>query len=352
MKEVHIHSSKDYRIIIDKGILKNCGQLIKEVSSARKTVVVSDDNVYGLYGDVVRESLEQAGFETDAFVFPNGEQSKNLTTYSKLLEFMCDRKMSRTDLVVSLGGGVPGDLAGFAAATFQRGIDFVQIPTTLLACVDSSVGGKTGVDLTNGKNQVGAFHQPVLVIADYDTLSTLPKEQYACGAAEVIKYAMIGDEAFARELLDAPIDEQYENVIYKCVSMKKEYVEKDEFDTGLRMMLNFGHTIGHGIETASSYRIMHGQAVAMGMDIITKASLQRDICDGKTYETLLSLLDKYELKNSVEFDADTLYEIMQTDKKNTGDKTRLIVPISVGKCEIKTILTTELTKWMKDGGIK
>lgn len=350
MKKIDVHSSKDYSIHIECGLWKKSDftKLIKEATKAEKTMIVTDDIVLNLYGNDVREILSNEGLHVSMFVIQNGEGSKNLKSYSELMESLCVNKFTRSDMIIALGGGVVGDLAGFAAATYQRGIDYIQIPTTLLACVDSSVGGKTAVDLEHGKNQVGAFKQPNLVLIDPLFLKSLPKEQVSAGAAEVIKYAMIEDEKFFESIKNTPIEEQYEDVIAKCVDMKRRYVEKDEFDTGIRMMLNFGHTVGHAIEAASSYTILHGEAVAMGMDVVTKACENKNICEEGTYKKLNDLLGQYNLKKPISYGIDELFEHMKTDKKNAGKITRLIVPTKVGHCEIREIDTKDLKDFLSE----
>lgn len=350
MKKIDVHSSKDYSIHIECGLWKKSDftKLIKEATKAEKTMIVTDDIVLNLYGNDVREILSNEGLHVSMFVIQNGEGSKNLKSYSELMESLCVNKFTRSDMIIALGGGVVGDLAGFAAATYQRGIDYIQIPTTLLACVDSSVGGKTAVDLEHGKNQVGAFKQPNLVLIDPLFLKSLPKEQVSAGAAEVIKYAMIEDEKFFESIKNTPIEEQYEDVIAKCVDMKRRYVEKDEFDTGIRMMLNFGHTVGHAIEAASGYTILHGEAVAMGMDVVTKACEIKNICEEGTYKKLNDLLGQYNLKKPISYGIDELFEHMKTDKKNAGKITRLIVPTKVGHCEIREIDTKDLKDFLSE----
>lgn len=350
MKKIDVHSSKDYSIHIECGLWKKSDftKLIKEATKAEKTMIVTDDIVLNLYGNDVREILSNEGLHVSMFVIQNGEGSKNLKSYSELMESLCVNKFTRSDMIIALGGGVVGDLAGFAAATYQRGIDYIQIPTTLLACVDSSVGGKTAVDLEHGKNQVGAFKQPNLVLIDPLFLKSLPKEQVSAGAAEVIKYAMIEDEKFFESIKNTSIEEQYEDVIAKCVDMKRRYVEKDEFDTGVRMMLNFGHTVGHAIEAASGYTILHGEAVAMGMDVVTKACEIKNICEEGTYKRLNDLLGQYDLKKPISYGIDELFEHMKMDKKNAGKITRLIVPTKVGHCEIREIDTKDLKDFLSE----
>jgi len=374
MERISVNASVDYEVVIGKGLIGEAGAYIAAAldgksydpennaqkdnagstawpTAGKTAVIVSDDNVFPLYGEIVRESLIEAGFKTLDFYFPHGEKSKNLAVYGELLEFMCDNHVRRSDLIVALGGGVVGDLSGFAAATYQRGIDFVQIPTTLLAAVDSSVGGKTAVDLTNGKNQVGAFYQPRLVLCDTDTLKTLPEEEYACGCGEIIKYAMLESEEFFDELLDKQVREQYEHVISTCVKMKKAYVENDEFDRGLRMKLNLGHTIGHAVEACSGYSILHGQAVAMGMAAVTKAANGMGLCSKETLVRLLEILEVYKLPSIIKYDAEDLFEIIKVDKKNSGTVTNLIVPTSIGNCKIMKIPTEKLIGWIEEGCI-
>ena len=374
MEKITINASTDYEVIIGSGMIKEAGAYIaaafegksydpeadvlrghpglkedKPKGNGKLAVIVSDDNVFPLYGEIVKESLHEAGFKTLDFFFPHGEKSKNLKVYGELLEFMCDNHVRRSDFIVALGGGVVGDLAGFAAATYQRGIDFVQIPTTLLAAVDSSVGGKTAVDLTNGKNQVGAFYQPRLVLCDTDTLKTLPPEEYACGCGEIIKYAVLESEEFFDELLEKQVYDQYEHVVSTCVKMKKNYVENDEFDRGLRMKLNLGHTIGHAVEACSGYTILHGQAVAMGMAAVTKAAVSMGLCSKEILARILEILDVYKLPSNITFDPEEMLDVIKVDKKNAGDTTSLIVPVSIGNCRIMRIPTEKLIGWIEEG---
>ena len=346
MNRIRIDASVSYDVLIGKGLLKDTGELISSLGNAEHVVIVSDDNVYPLYGDTVKDCLEKAGIRTGSFVFPHGERSKSMAVYEELLEYLCDSFVTRNDLLIALGGGVTGDLAGFAAATYQRGIRFVQIPTSLLAAVDSSVGGKTAVNLKAGKNQAGCFYQPSLVICDTDTLLTLPEEEYRNGIAEVIKYAMIGDRQFLEKLAEHPVKEWQEETIAKCVSMKKDIVMEDEFDTGRRMLLNFGHTLGHSAEKLSGYQIPHGYAVAMGMGNITKAAERHGICPAGTADELIRVLGRYGLPTEIPYPADEVFEAARADKKSTGDKVRIIVPEETGRCVILTIPAEELRDWI------
>jgi len=358
MEKITVNASKDYDILIDNGILERSGEFIsealgKDAAMRRDTciVIVSDDNVFPLYGEKLKASLLKEGYRTLEFVFPHGEKSKSLKTYAELMEYMCDNHVKRSDVIAALGGGVVGDLAGFAAGTYQRGIDFVQIPTSLLADVDSSVGGKTAVDLTGGKNQAGVFYQPRLVICDIDTLSTLPEEEYGCGCGEIIKYAMLESEEFFDELLEKPVKEQYVHVISTCVKMKRSYVENDEFDRGLRMKLNLGHTFGHAVEACSGYGTLHGQAVAMGMAAVTKAAVEMGLCSKETLDRLTELLEAYSLPTEIPYDVESMYRTMLVDKKNNGAVTSLIVPVSIGNCKIMKVSTDKLKDWLIEGGV-
>ena len=311
--------------------------------------MITDDTVDKLYSDVVMKSLSDAGFETFKFVFPHGEKSKNISTFSSILEFLAESGLTRTDALVALGGGVVGDVAGFAAASYLRGIDFIQIPTTLLACVDSSVGGKTAIDLKAGKNLAGAFYQPKLVIADFETLSTLTDGIFADGMAEVIKYGVIFDKAFFEFLRDNEAKDNLEYVITRCVELKRDIVNADEKEKGVRALLNFGHTVGHAIEKCSGYKIPHGSAVAVGMVIISRAAYKCSLCDENYADIIASLNKKYSLPVSTDFSANELSSAAMADKKRTGDKIKLIIPEALGNCVIKSVPTSELEKIIGEG---
>lgn len=349
MKTVEVDAAVRYNIVIDKGILPKSGDMIKEVTSAERVAVITDDTVDKLYSDVVMKSLSDAGFETFKFVFPHGEKSKNISTFSSILEFLAESGLTRTDALVALGGGVVGDVAGFAAASYLRSIDFIQIPTTLLACVDSSVGGKTAIDLKAGKNLAGAFYQPKLVIADFETLSTLTDGIFADGMAEVIKYGVIFDKAFFEFLRDNEAKDNLEYVITRCVELKRDIVNADEKEKGVRALLNFGHTVGHAIEKCSGYKIPHGSAVAVGMVIISRAAYKCSFCDENCTDIIASLNKKYSLPVSTDFSASELSSAAMADKKRAGDKIKLIIPETLGNCVIKSVPTSELEKIIGEG---
>jgi 3-dehydroquinate synthase len=320
---------------------------------AKIAAIITDDNVKEFYLEPVSKSLSEAGFATVCFSIPPGENSKNSEQYLSLLNWLCENKVTRSDVIIALGGGVVGDLAGFAAATYLRGIPYVQIPTTLLAMVDSSVGGKTGIDLPAGKNLIGAFYQPSLVLCDISTLATLPENVFKDGCAEVIKYGMIASAAILELLKGFSYDDKsnalVQELVEKCVSIKRYIVQRDEFDTGERMLLNFGHTIAHAIEKLSSYTIPHGFAVAAGMAIDTRAAFKKGLCPKDCLDTLEDLLNRFALPSNTDYSARQLYEAALSDKKRAGDEITIIIPIALGKCELKKIPAVDLLDWIETG---
>ncbi len=352
MKKIHVNVSAGYDVIIGEDLLKDAGQYVKELGGAGKVLLVSDDTVFGLYGDIVTASIENAGIAVNAFVFPHGEGSKNIETYSRLLEKALSDNIKRNDIFVALGGGVTGDITGFAAATFKRGVRFVQLPTTLLAAVDASVGGKTAIDLPGGKNQVGAFHQPSLVLCDTLTLATLPDEQYRSGMAEAIKTAMIADEALFSKLENSGFRQNAEELIASCVDIKRRFVEADERDTGARMMLNFGHTFAHAIEAASGYNVLHGFAVAAGMAVITRSACNRGYCGDDVPARLERVLSANGLPIDTEYSGDVLLPYIYGDKKAETDRINIVLPRGIGECEIRKFGLEEIEELMPDGGIR
>lgn len=342
-------ASRSYEVKIGRDLLKTVGGEAASLIKGRTAAIVSDSNVAPLYLEQTRASLESAGFRTYSFVFPAGEGSKNGQTYLDLLEFLAEHQITRSDTLVALGGGVVGDLTGFAAATFLRGVAFIQIPTTLLAAVDASVGGKTAIDLKNGKNLAGAFYQPRLVLCDLDTLSTLPSDVFADGCAEVIKYGMIGDPGLLELLETTDFRADPEEIVARCIAQKRDLVEEDEFDTGARQLLNLGHTIGHGIEACSSYELSHGKAVAIGMTLITRAAVAFGQCPPEALPRLQSLLKRYDLPDTTGYEAEELYEKTLSDKKRTGSTISLVVPTAWGKSELQKVAVSDLYHWIEKG---
>ena len=350
MKTLTVSASRRYEVVIGHGLLPSVGEWVKALlPKARLAAVVTDSNVAPLYLETVTASLQAAGFTPVSFVFPAGEQSKNGETYLALLEFLAASQITRSDVILALGGGVVGDLTGFAAATYLRGTAFIQLPTTLLAAVDSSVGGKTAIDLTAGKNLAGAFSQPHLVLCDLDSFHSLPDAVFWDGCAEVIKYGMIGSPQLLQALLEKPIHEQLESVVSLCVSMKRDIVERDEFDEGDRQLLNFGHTLGHAIERCSKYTLSHGQAVAIGMMMMTRAAVGQALCPPDCLRVLEQLLERHHLPNHTSFSDEELYEGALGDKKRAGGSLTIVVPTALGECQRSTIPMEELKAWMKGG---
>lgn len=349
MTTVTVRASRPYEVTIGRGLLDTVGQQAAGQWKGRSAAVVSDSTVAPLYLNRVKDSLERAGFQVHSFVFPAGEDQKNGGTYLKLLEFLAARRLTRADGLIALGGGVVGDLAGFAAATFLRGIGFLQLPTTLLAAVDSSVGGKTAIDLTNGKNLAGAFYQPQAVLCDLDTLDTLPAEVFADGCAEVIKYGMIGDPALLARLETVDFRADPEELVARCVAQKRDLVEQDEFDTGARQLLNLGHTLGHGVEACSGYMVSHGRAVAIGMTLVTRAAVAFGRCPAEVLPRLRRLLERYGLPDATAYSAQALYEKTLSDKKRSGDTISLVVPIAWGASQLVRIPVSELPAWIERG---
>ena len=341
MKEIIVKTSRSYSVKIGSGLLPSLGDEISSLCSAKTVAIISDTNVWPLYGEVAKTSLTQAGFQVIQYVFPAGEESKNGKTYLEILNFLAENKLTRTDCIVALGGGVVGDMAGFVAATFLRGIPYIQVPTTLLAAVDSSVGGKTAIDLDAGKNLAGAFYQPRLVLCDTDTLKTLPENIFRDGCAEVIKYGILYDPQLFSHLENKKIHFDREAVISRCVELKRDVVMADEFDTGDRMRLNLGHTIGHGVEANSNFTISHGKAVAIGMAIVSRGSVALQICSQQTCDRIIQVIKDFGLPTSTNTSSQALFDSALSDKKRAGGTVNLIVPKTIGEC---LILPTEIQK--------
>lgn len=344
MKTIHINASKPYDVLIGHNLLENIGQqLLSTLRKPGKVAIISDSNIFPLYGAAVSESLLNAGFQVVAYTFPAGEASKTAETYLEILNFLAENQLTRTDTVLALGGGVTGDIAGFAAATFLRGIPYIQVPTSLLAMVDSSVGGKNAIDLPDGKNLIGAFYQPNLVICDLDTLDTLPESVFCDGCAEVIKYGVLYDAELFAHLESAGLNFNRESVIARCVELKCNVVTEDEFDKGARQKLNLGHTIGHGVEAQSNFTVSHGQAVAIGMAIISKS------CCITIYDRLIAVLSKFKLPHTTDFTAKQLFASALSDKKRFGNTVNLIVPKKIGECEIIPTPVDKLESLIEEG---
>lgn len=345
MKKLTVNVNDKYDILIEKGLIGKTGELVKKVLDCKKLVFVSDDNVYPIYGETVKNQLENQGYQVYTYVFKAGESSKKTATVIDLVEFMADKQLTRSDGVIALGGGVCGDMAGFASAIYLRGVRFVQIPTSLLAQVDSSVGGKTAVDLPQGKNLCGAFHQPCLVIIDPDVLNTLSQHFFNDGMGEVIKYGCIkSEELFERLEKENPKD-FIEDLIYQCVDIKRVIVENDEKEHGERALLNFGHTCGHAIEKLWNFEtVSHGEAVAIGMVMISLAGENAGLTEKGTAERIIKILKNNGMKTADTHSTEEIVQAMSADKKRTNNGIKLVLLKKIGESFIKPVSMEETAK--------
>lgn len=350
MKTIHVSASKQYDILIGNNLLENVGTYIQMFPKVSRIAIVSDSHVWPLYGENMKNALASAEIPCCQYIIKAGEASKNGQTYLELLNFLAQNQLTRTDMIIAFGGGVVGDLAGFAAATYLRGISFIQIPTSLLAMVDSSVGGKTAIDLPAGKNLAGAFYQPSLVLCDISTLQTLPQEEFINGCAEVIKYGVLFDPVLFAHLEETGLSFDREYVICRCVECKRDVVNTDEFDKGLRQKLNLGHTVGHGIEHNSNFSIPHGRAVAIGMAVVARAAANSELCQKEDRDRIISLLEKFQLPTNTDQPAEQIFRATLSDKKRLADKVNLIVPVKIGDCRIQQT-TLENLKTIIEAGL-
>ena len=339
MKTIRVNTSTSYDVIVGSGLLSSLATLLKNAGIDGKVAIVTDKTVNPLYADKVIDVLSSC-YSCCKFVVEDGENSKSGQVFLSLLEFLAENEFTRTDTIIALGGGVVGDLTGFVASSYLRGIKFVQIPTSLLAMVDASVGGKTAINLTAGKNLAGAFYQPSLVVADTDCLSTLSESEYKSGMGEVIKYAMIFD-ADLLTLLQNNWEDNKEEIIARCIDLKRKVVESDEKDNGDRQLLNFGHTLAHAIEKQTNFEIPHGQAVAIGMSIITDLSIKKGVCPKEVKDILDKLLEKYNLPSSIDIKKEELYTTTTIDKKRKGNDITIVLPTAKGKSVLTKMTINE-----------
>ncbi len=345
---IKINVTRPYEVTIGSGLLDSCGEAISSVHAPCSAAIVSDDKVAGLYLERAMDSVKKAGFRPFPIVFPHGESSKNLYVMSGVLEEMAEGGLTRADIAVALGGGVTGDMAGFAASVYQRGIPFVQIPTTLLAAVDSSVGGKTAVDLAAGKNLAGVFAQPLSVICDTNVFETLDPEVFADGLAESIKYGVLTDaDLFSRfSKLDRT---ELPSLVARCVRIKGCFVERDEYDLGDRRFLNLGHTMGHAIEKLSGYTFPHGHAVGIGMVMMARAGERLGLTESGTAAEIAEALSGNGLPVSAPYSPEELYRAALGDKKRMGGNISLVIPERIGSCFIKSVPVSELYEFARLG---
>lgn len=342
MIEIKVNTVKGYRVLIDKGMLEKAGPYIKQISHGGKAMVLSDTKVGALYGKKLLSSLEKAGFEACIYTIKPGEKSKNIGTYVQVVRDMASREYTRKDLVVALGGGVVGDLAGFIASTYMRGIDFIQFPTTLLAAIDASIGGKNGVDLPEGKNYLGTFYQPRLVLCDTSTFEDLPQDELKNGIGEGIKYAVLSGGPIL-EILEKGIDKNnMDKFLELCIEYKASVVENDERERGNRMLLNLGHTMGHAIEKLSGYTIPHGQAIVKGLYLLLNAPGAVALAKHER-DRIINLMKKYNFDLSVLYKCADLLRAVRNDKKvEPGNFINIVTVKGIGNCEVVKMPQDEL----------
>lgn len=345
MYTVSIAASQPYAVHIGAGLLARSGDFVAAVTPARRCVLVADSNTAPLYAQKVTDSLKRAGFEVLPYTLPAGEAHKTLPVCAQLLSFFAQVGLTRTDFAVALGGGTVGDMTGFACAIYQRGIDFIQMPTTLLAACDASVGGKTAVDLPEGKNLAGAFHQPRLVICDTDTFRTLPAPVFAEGMAEIIKHALIADRQLLTALQTQDALSSMDELVRRNVEIKAAFVCADEREHGQRKLLNFGHTLGHAVERCSNYSIAHGQAVAIGMTLICRAAEKLGYSPAGTLDTVVSLLQRCSLPCQCPFSADELYNAATADKKRSGEYIDIVILKELAQAQTVRLTLDELRRF-------
>lgn len=355
MKSITVKTTRnEYNLTVGAGFKSKIAQFLKRDYPKSKFVIITDDNVAALYKDEITKTFEEHGLRFDVISISPGEPAKCMAMFEQIMSFLAQQSYNRADVIVALGGGVVGDLAGFVASTYLRGVSFVQIPTTLLAQIDSSIGGKTAINIPEGKNLVGAFYQPSAVYIDMEYLHTLKDEDFADGMAELVKYAVIKDAQMFEVLenesainADSPI---LQDLIVKCLKIKRDVVTMDEFDKGERMKLNYGHTIGHGLErmcAQSGTQITHGQGVARGMGAITAASERKGQTQEGTTKRIIAVLKKQRLPTDIDgFDRSEIIKGILVDKKNIADKLNIILIEQIGKAFIHEIDSSDIERYI------
>ena len=353
MKIINIKTSANYDALIGSNLIKRgsdfCNRLTKlfEKNDNPKCLIVTDDIVDKLHFNTLKDAIDSLNINYQKFVLKNGEASKNFNEYKNIITSLANVNLKKNDIVIAFGGGVVGDISGFAASTWLRGIKYIQIPTTLLAMVDSSVGGKCAIDTEYGKNLVGSFWQPSAVFANIDFLDTLPKDILSDGISEIIKSAILKSPELFNHLEENGYNFDREFVVSETVKIKNFYVSNDEKESGIRQMLNLGHTIAHAIEKLSNYKISHGRAVAIGLDMISKVSVKNKMLDEQSYDRIHNLIKKFDLPTECEYSIDEMIEVMGIDKKTHGKKINLIIPMSIGECKIHTAELSQINELLK-----
>lgn len=344
MRRINVSTSRKYDVIVGSGSAKSISKELEGLINASRILIVTDDNVAPLY---LRRLMSMLGnYKISSLELKSGEENKTMDSVMGIISCLRKNFFDRGDAVIALGGGVVGDISAFAASIYMRGIDFINIPTTLLSQVDSSVGGKTGVDFGKAKNIIGSFYQPSLVICDSDYLNTLSAQTFSDGCAEVIKYAFIGDSKLL-DVIKEGIKSNIDDIIFRCVEDKNAVVAGDEFDKGGRAILNFGHTIGHAVESLSSYNVSHGGAVAIGMHSITLASERAGLCEKGVAERLKTILESNGLSTALKYNADELICAIKSDKKKSGDEISVIIPTGLCKCKVEKMAFDRLYKMIQ-----
>lgn len=349
MKTITVNVSQKYDIIIGDQILDYAVNNISFSPNTQIAVIISDSNVYSLHGRKIHDCIESSGLSVIEYIVPAGEQYKNANTYIDILNFLAENSVSRSDIIFAFGGGVIGDIAGFVASTYLRGINYIQVPTTLLAMVDSAIGGKTAIDLKSGKNLVGAFYHPMAVFCDLSLLNTLPDREFRNGCAEIIKYAVLFDSSLFNILANQGMLFDREEVICRCIQFKCDIISKDERDHQDRKLLNLGHTIGHAIEVCSDYSVSHGEAIAVGMCIISCAAAANHLCKSELADTIASVIRDFHLPTNTVYTADMLCGYIMHDKKRAGSFIDLVLPVEIGKCSISTLSIHDLKSFIEAG---
>ena len=345
MLSINVNESK---ILIDNDLIIDIKKHISNEFLPCKVLIISDKNVEKLYFEKVKTDLINLKFKVTSFIFSPGEQSKTYRVISEIYKILSLNYMSRTDIVIALGGGIVTDIAGFVAATYNRGMNLINIPTSLLAQIDAAIGGKNGINSEFGKNLIGTFYQPNLILIDPRTLESLPETELSCGIAEAIKYGCIKDKELFKILEDRNFKDAKNEIIYRSIMVKKELVEEDKFDLGIRMLLNFGHTIGHALERLENYKnLSHGTAVAIGMNMITKISEKLELTEKGTADRLGYICKKYCLPTESNFSCKEIFEVILHDKKVLNDYLNLILLKRIGNGFIYKIHSKKFIDFME-----
>lgn len=339
------------KIIMGAKITNDLSSLALNRQKPRKVFVITDTNVSEIYLDDLKSQLKKLNFEFHYYIIPAGEFSKSLKTVENIYEKLSSDLISKNDIIISLGGGVVSDISGFVASTYKRGIKLINIPTSFLAMIDASIGGKNAVNLNSGKNLVGSFYFPDLILIDYNFLNTLPKKELNSGISEAIKCGAIFDEKLFSILEKEKFEDNIENIIYRSILVKKKLVEEDRFDSGKRMLLNFGHTIGHAVESLCGYKnISHGEAVSVGMNAITKISEKLGLTGAGVSERVKNVCEKYSLPTQNNFPIDKLSEMILQDKKNFGEYINLVILKNIGNSFLLKLSSDNISNFLEGKG--